>query len=291
MSRFVHMDVLRTTLRDFRGALPDNYQVVVADPPWATAHVPKDHDKTTYALIDDDRMLDFFAERVRHLFAPTKADPIGYLFVWFTSDKLELAMQCLAAADYTYCGLNSWVKATMSEGLPHKGSQRRGNCECFLVGKKELVPTPYVRTFRALLAPPAVTTHSSKPSEFYTRLLPHDLYLPYGGKPWSKVHKVDIFRRTIEPGFVCVGNQYHGEDPIQSTVEAVDRSFQRLARAMKRPRGQDGPVGKMVRVAGVGAHDKTVYWQGVVKDTRPGEVRVQWKGTRTCEWVDAACVQ
>lgn len=269
-------------------------------------------------------MLKFFRDEVSLFYTPSRTDPSGNLFLWFTNDKMFLAIQCLEAAGYTLVGIDSWLKAR-KDGGHFDMSRYRGDCEHFLIGKKKLNGVPsHFHAARGLLAPPATSTHSSKPDQFYTRYLPeYAKKIANYGKPWGKVKKLDIFRRDIQVGFLCLGNQYHGTNPnvvmdlmqaksdiddcnakdarrrVVQTTAKIARivSTNKTVSSKKRTRSEadddqvngDFGVGDKIRVAGIDGRRK-VYWPATVVERSADKVKVQWKNHNYAEWVSTEAV-
>lgn len=212
-------------------------QVIVADPPWDSVVLSNTHSNDTYQLLSEQDLLRFF-RKISKLFVPTAEMPVGDIFIWFTNDKFDLAVDCLRASGYEWIGMNSWHKACI-DGRPMKMSPYRGNTEFFLVGRKQLSSQDTTfQTSRGIVAPPfSQTEHSSKPVEFYTEYLPfhaESRSLVYG-RPWSQVRKCDFFTRHSQEGFVSFGNEYVGPRLLLSPEKLIDFLSPSLATAKKSP--------------------------------------------------------
>jgi N6-adenosine-specific RNA methylase IME4 len=199
-----------------------NVQVIVADPPWESILLAANHHQDTYNLISSEDMLALF-RRLNTWFVPNAREQVGELYLWFTNDKFDLALECLNAAGYRWVGLNSWHKGRL-DGQPMALSPFRGNTEFFLVGRKSLANDNLtMKTSRGFVAPPYSAEHSSKPLEFYTQFLPFSAESRgfTFGKPWSQVLKCDLFTRHSQEGFISIGNQYRGPRTIKAAPQVL----------------------------------------------------------------------
>ncbi len=233
---FLQMDLFRPSRSDqaFKRAIfksaSVNVQVIVADPPWDSIYLAAHHNKNTYPLASPEELLALF-RRLDCWFVPTAREQTGELYLWFTNDKFELALECLRAAGYQWVGLNSWHKRCV-DGQPMKPSPMRGNAEFFLVGRKSWTNDFRMQASRGVMAEPYLKEHSSKPLEFYTQFLP---FLAESrargrifGKPWSRVVKCDLFTRHAQEGFISVGNQFRGVRTSADDKEDISQFLQEL---------------------------------------------------------------
>lgn len=282
---------LKTDLFDMDAVskLPvSNPQVIVLDCPWECIFLASDHHENTYKLASSTKLLQLF-HQIRTWFTPRKGQ-VGHIFIWFTNDKLELAMQCLAAAGYKYIGINSWHKATQ-EDVPYKLSPYRGNVEMFLVGEKRTPGTESLcKTQRGFCAPPYVSMHSSKPLEFYTEFLPFFARNNLYGKPWSKVEKVDLFTRHSQDGFLSVGNEFVGRrELVYATPTPRTQMRLKRRRPLKKPVLKDAVPAKK-RARGIGQavfvrRDDREFGAVITSET-DRQFLIEWDDTSKFQWVD-----
>lgn len=314
-ARFLEMDLLSVTMEN-RHAFQEmvcqgrNMQVVVADPPWESTFLATNHSQDTYKLIDSRRLLDIFTA-IKTWFVPTEKERVGELYLFFTNDKFQLALDCLNMAGYTLVGMNSWHKATKDK-RPMAISPYRGNVEMFLVGRKSWKNESLTfKTSRGFVAPPHTAAHSSKPLEFYTEFLP--TLAQHRGmfdKPWSQVAKCDLFTRHAQEGFVSIGNEYHGPrthvlktmsniseavtDLVSVSISESERNGKKRTRPQvkiitesfkRRTKTTRFIVDQDVTVLG----PRKVQWKATVLETEKEKLLVKWKtpkpGWAKQEWV------
>lgn len=266
-----------------------NPRVIVTDCPWECDFLASNHDKDTYALAPEAKLLQLF-RTIRGWFTPTEDEPNGHLIVWFTNDKLELALRCLIEAGYTYIGINSWHKATY-EGVPYKMSPFRGNVEMFIIGEKLVGDAESLcKTQRGFCAPPFITMHSSKPLEFYTVFLPFFAKANMYGRPWEQVEKVDLFTRHSQHGFLSVGNEFYGRrsDSVPRTLRTKKHTANNKNAGRKR---KVRDLGMRIEVRGT----HKAKWGAVILGESESQYLVQWdRPVRGCpaeEWVNKDVVK
>lgn len=255
-----------------------NPQVMVTDCPWPSNTLASNHDSTTYKLASRGKLRRLFLQ-VRDMFTPTADQRVGHLFIWFTSDMLEFALELLRLAGYTYIGINSWHKATLDRNKPYKMSPHRGNAELFLIGEKLFAGESRVETSRGFCASPFISKHSSKPLDFYTKFLPFFARNQLYGRPWAEVEKVDFFSRHSQGGFLSVGNEFYGRrDP--SIAQA------RPSVLLKKRAASQHHMNEKVTVSGAA----NAEWAATIVGERDDRYQVRWtyptRGSRAVEWVD-----
>lgn len=302
-ARFLELDLVANDLTPHKlqhmvcGSSKQNYQVIVADPPWMSTCLPTDHHDTTYELISSDKLLGLF-NAVDRLFVPSESMPLGEMFMWFTMDKFELALECMQVAGYNLVSIHSWHK-TCRDGTPMKMSPHRSNVELFLVGRKLWNADADFRTTRGFSAPPFLQMHSSKPVEFYTEYLP--IRAPHYGREWAKVKKLDLFTRHSQHGVLSMGNEYFGpriqpEKPtivrnpattikrIRSEYQPISEEYNKMMKKRQTARRPKFQVGDIVRVLG-----QNSSWEAKVLRTTD-KVYVEWvkpqRGAAPKDWVE-----
>jgi N6-adenosine-specific RNA methylase IME4 len=135
----------------------------------------------------------------------------AYLFLWRVSaggsiEELTLAEQAYAAArawDFAPKTEHVWRKQTVN-GKRHFGMgwHLRNEHETCIVAVRGN-PKPLVRNIRSVLEAPAPSgvngraIHSAKPDAFYTEVAEKISRGPY----------LELFARSLRPGWTCYGNQ------------------------------------------------------------------------------------
>lgn len=221
---FYQMNVMSCSDDVFSFLLNDPFPVICMDPPWKTGIIRSD----AYNTEDDQKMLDFFSNRVSKLFTPSEKEKEGFLFLWYLNNKRSFSLRCLYAAGYEIIADETWNKTT-NDGNDRLMSLYRGTAEHFFVGRKKLNHHVNPNDWKKVVlnddvnmyashsfsgAPFSSMMHSSKPLEFYTDFVPTFLkiyasHLVYH-ESFKKCRKLDLFTREIQPGYLSAGLQFHG---------------------------------------------------------------------------------
>ena len=168
-----------------------HYELLVIDPPWSfLLYSEKGNAKSAsrhYAEMSDE---DILALPVHEL-----ADANCLLFLWATSTRLPLAIECVRRWGFAYKSFMAWEKVTENgKGRMGPGYRVRTTAEpIVLAAKGEPKQTLIPRTiFRGV-----AREHSRKPEEFYALC---DQVMP-------GARRADVFARTRRPGWDAFGNE------------------------------------------------------------------------------------
>jgi N6-adenosine-specific RNA methylase IME4 len=152
-----------------------DWGVICIDPPWHYHLRDKDDShrgRITYPSMTDDQIKELPIREV--------AADDAYIFLWTTSNHLELSFECLRCWGFEFTGgVMVWLKATkkttslpLIEVTPHIGTGHYvRNChEYVLIGKrgKVLAMSNYgITNVPSVIVEPKTRQHSRKPQRFY----------------------------------------------------------------------------------------------------------------------------
>jgi N6-adenosine-specific RNA methylase IME4 len=144
----------------FDGLIPNQYQGILADPPWNFENYSaKGEAKNAKAQYDCMSLADIKALPVADLAARD-----CYLFLWATNPMLDQCMDTLKAWGFKFVTAGTWVKTTKHGKLAFgPGYVRRSTNEPYLIGKRGK-PSPGSRSIRSVIMSEA-REHSRKPPE------------------------------------------------------------------------------------------------------------------------------
>lgn len=174
------------------------FEVLVVDPPWQyrnkkTGGSMVSDSSTKYTTLSLDELCNLPVKEI--------ADKNAVLFLWVTTPlKYEVAQSSLVEKWGFHYKTTIYWRKIMSLGL---GFNFRGQVEeCWMCTRGK------VKSFRTQLPniiQSKVRKHSEKPEEFFQMVEP-------SLNKFNLNPKLEIFARTIRPGWYAIGNEVTGND-------------------------------------------------------------------------------
>ena len=170
------------------------FDLVYADPPWRMQFSPTSdrHISNHYNTME--------LPDITALPVPSIVKPQAVLYLWATAPLLPEAIRTMAAWGFEYRTSMVWVKHAIGLGF-----WCRNRHELLLIGKRGEHPAPAPELRPDSVIDARRGKHSEKPES--VRVMLEKLYPDH--------NKLEMFARTVRPGWITYGNQDPGQPRAQ----------------------------------------------------------------------------